>query len=379
MHRRTLMSAHRGVALTTLMVLLATACGAPEDASPVGAPPTSSAVGTPAVPASSVLDPSPSVAPSAGPTAAPSEIPDDIKRAIEKRREYDLRSDLEWVLAVSADPTAIDHWGFYMLPSEESEMLARNAYLSSFTGRITEYSYRHEDEFGGLYLDNAHRQVVTLWTDHADEHLTNLMEGLAADAPIVARTVRWPLKELRRVQRYIAHSWAWFDRIDAEPQAAGTDVSDNVVRIEISSANPDAPRRIARRYARELGVPASMIRVISDGTGVERMPTGIVNVVVVTDDGRRPGPNDLVVDWTPERAGTCALTYLGYGVGNHGRAQFFCTRGWWSAQALVGDPSTIEPFVPVSDPVRVRVRAGRTTSVRIELRPGVNVRFESQR
>ena len=42
--------------------------------------------------------------------------------------------------------------------------------------------------------------------------------------------------------------WDWFSEVDAEGEGVGADIVRNVVEIDISSANPDAPRRIVEHY-----------------------------------------------------------------------------------------------------------------------------------
>jgi hypothetical protein len=193
-----------------------------------------------------------------------------------------------------------------------------------------------------------------------------------------ARQVRWTVRELDRVKRAITRDWNWFERIDAAPEGAGGRTSQNIVEIEISSANPDAPRLIIEHYARTLDVPPEMIRVTSDGTGVRLMPEGRVRATVVTADGERPGPNTLIVRMTPDEAGRYGQCCLGWGIGRRGQVDLIATVGWWTAVAAWKDPTTFDPAVPVSEPVRVRVREDETVEITLVIEPGAPIRLRDR-
>jgi hypothetical protein len=182
---------------------------------------------------------------------------------------------------------------------------------------------------------------------------------------------RWPEAHLRSVQDRIGRDWDWFAEVAAEAQGVGADIKRNVVTIDISSANPDAPRLIAQRISADLGVPIEMLEVASDGTGVALLPFGTVEGVVVMADGSRPGENDLSVDGRPDTIGSCGGGDIGYGVLANGRFEIPCRIGRYSIVILgTGRDGTNR----VVGQGRVTVRKDQVTKVRIRLEPGSDIR-----
>src|SRR4029078_986217 len=86
-----------------------------------------------------------------------------------------LRADVEWILQVDADPTSQRYWGFPMLPSEEASIAPRQSGIQPYVGLVNRYASDHEAEFGGLYLDNLHDRIATLWTGNLDVHLARIL------------------------------------------------------------------------------------------------------------------------------------------------------------------------------------------------------------
>jgi hypothetical protein len=228
------------------------------------------------------------------------------------------------------------------------------------------------DEFGGLYIDNANSRIASLWTANLELHLAAIRELAGADAPVVVLPVRWSEAELRAVQDRVDWRWPGFAVVESDPQGAGVDIIRNVVTIEISSANPDAPRLIAERLAADLGVPVVMLDVTSDGTGVELLPSGTVKGVVVLADGSRPGANDLLVDGRADTIGSCGGGDIGYGVGEDGRFEIPCKVGTYTLEIKGPGPGG-EGWVVVGQ-ARVVVDADQVPTVRIRLVPGADVR-----
>ena len=348
--------------------LLFTACSQP--AASAAPDPSASSAPAPVGPASPDVQARPaSPSPSIGPL--PSGLAADIANAIQKRREYGLRTDLDWVLEVAADPRAGDAFGFPMLPEEEQFLWDRQEWLHTFLPAIQRYAAEAKDAFGGLYLDQANGRIVTLWTSDVDRHLTELVERAGAGAPIAAFEVRWPEGTLRRVQDQISADWDWFGDIDAAPEGVGADIRANVVSVDISSANPDAPRLIVEHYVATLGIPAEMLRVTSDGTGVALMPIGWVKGTVVLADGSKPGANGLMVDGRRAAPGHCGGGDIGYGVREDGGFEIPCTIGAWTIVIEASDPAG-EGWVIVGQGQAV-VHADETVTIRIRLVAGADI------
>jgi hypothetical protein len=339
--------------------------------------------------ASDVPSPSPRSSKTPGPSASPSPeplpsgLPESVVRSIEQRRAYGLRSDLEWVLDVADDPSADRAFGFPMLPQEEAQIWDRQAMLTGHSDRISGHIESARDEFGGLFLDQANARIVTLWTRNVDDHLAAMLEAAGQAAPIEARQVRWTERELQSVADYAGHHFAFFAQLDAEPMGFGSDIGDNVVDIEISSANPDATRLIAEEYARRLGVPVEMFRITSDGTGVELMPLGTVRALVVKSNGDMPGPNELLYRTIPDEAGKCAALTWADPVPNDGELGLSCTVGHWRIRLFAPGPdapdhidvySLFPEELMVVGSTEFTVQADETVRLDIRLEPGAQIR-----
>lgn len=362
------------------------AAGCTGDATPSGAtltpPPAVPLASVPATPTPARATGSPSAATSRPPVVLPSPTPTpeplpsgldpEIVAAIAWRRETGLRTDLAWVLKVAADPTASTSWAHPILPEEEAFIFARQERLQRYVGLVQQYAGAFPDEFGGLFMDNANSRVASLWTRNLDGHLAALLDLAGADAPIGVLPARWPERELRTVQDRITTDLAWFAAFEAAPTGIGADIVRNVVSVEVSSANPDAPRLIAAQLAADLGVPVAMFEVTSDGTGVELLPYGTVKGVVVMADGSKPGENDLLVDGRPDRIGSCGGGDIGYGVVANGRFEIPCKVGGYTIEIKArgaGDGEWV-----VVGRAHVLVAEDRVSTVRIRLVPGARIR-----
>ena len=288
-----------------------------------------------------------------------------------QRQLFGLRSDLAWVQQVAADPRAqMEALDFPMLPEEEAEFGSRQRAYEAAVEVIQRYAASHVDQFGGVYTDQPNHVVVTLWTDDPEGHLADLNKLGAVAKPIVARQVRWSERELRAVQDQV--DWDWFSEVDARGEGVGADIVRNVVEIDISSANPDAPRLIVEHYVGALGIPPEMLVVTSDGTGAALLPFGTVRGVVTLADGSAPGYNNLMVDGRGAGPGSCGGGDMGYGVGEDGRFRIPCQVGKYTM--VIEAPLPRDGGWVVVGRADVTVRADRTVKVRIRLDQGADVR-----
>lgn len=307
-----------------LAMLLAACSVAPPtpDASPD--PSASGLAQVPTPPGSPAPEPCP-VIPSTRPTAVPlpADLDEDTRVAIEMRADYGLRFDLVWVRQVAANPRAVMDFSIPMLPEETQTLFARNALPDPVL--IVLAGYGHGDQFGGIYLDNAlGGVVVVLWTADVAAHEAAIRPRLPDCHPVLFRQVRWSEAELREWQDRIFRDSDWFATIPAAARGFGARVSENVVTVEISSANPNAAAIIVAHY----DAPAGMIRVESDGTGEALLPWGTVKGRVVTRDGKAPGENQLSVAQGPGGApGACGAGDIGFGVLPNGNFEYRCQVG----------------------------------------------------
>jgi hypothetical protein len=344
---------------------------------PQGCAPSPQAMATPPGTASRSIPPSASTgAPSPAPTPTPfptigplpSDLDPDIRRAIEMRRMYRLRFDLEYVVRVATDPVAYDMLGFPMY-EEEGEQLGRD---QAEQDRIIRAVHQHPsppDEYGGLYIDRDLMPgvVVALYTANVGAHDAAIREELGATDLFATRQVKYSEVELRRIQDRISPDMdaPWVLAIPAIFYSVGADIEDNVVDVSVSSAVPDAAEIIAAHY--DLG---DRIRIVTDGTGGMLIPWGNV-VGRVTYRGapvKIPPSKTVMLGWDlpGDAVGTCGGGDIGFGVDRRGRFELPCQVG--RRTILVQVPDVGDGEWRTIGKGRALVKEGKTVRLEIELR-----------
>ncbi len=353
----------RSIVLMALTVLLVAGCSVARPASVHPEQPTLGPTpGPPATPtASAPMTPRPSPSPEALPSGLDPELADAIRR----RRDYGMRSDLEYVRTVANDPRAsADAYGWPVYPEEFTETQHRYGEDQDVIKIVLPYTTAHADEFGGVYIEEeTHTGVVTLWTDHIEAHAAAIREAVGPDARVAFGTVRYPEAELRKLQEKISEGlWAkWIANVPASFEHVGVDIIASQVVIGISSANPDAERIVAEHYG--LG---DRLRVESDGTGRALIPWGTVKGRVIGISGREAW--QLNLRWTSEDSvGECGGGDMGFGVSDRGRFELPCQVGTWTISVVAMQPDeTVREFGHGT----VKVVAGETVTLDINVSTG---------
>ena len=318
----------------------ATAPGTPRESAPMTPPPT---------PAAEQL---------------PSDLDPELADAIRLRRDYGLRSDLEYVRAVAMDPRAsTDAYNVPVYPEEFDDVQSRFHESQNIVAIIQRYASGYVDEFGGLYIDEAsHAGVVSLWTDHLAEHAGAIREAVGPDARVAFGQVRHAEADLRRLQDLITQDWRaeWVADIPASFERVGVDIEASQVVVGVSSANPDAVAIIEAHY--DLG---DRLRAESDGTGRALIPYGTVT-------GRVTGMAklnswELRLEWEGQDVGDCGGGDMGYGVTDRGRYELPCQEGTWTIKVMaVGAEDVLREIGRGT----VKVVAGKTVTLDIHADTG---------
>ena len=318
-----------GVALLGLVAIVAACSGhAAVPSSPDARP---SAAG----PAATDASPLPTAWPTVPPEETEPPLPDgatgEIADAIHTRWQFGLRSDLAWVEAVAADP---DDWSMLEIPmtaEENREFSSWSEEYGRLVGILGDYGRARPDEFGGIFVDQRGRRVATLWTDDLDGHEARLREHAGENAPIVLYRVEHPESYLRQLQDRVPLDDEFYASAIAEPTGVGVDLKANRLRVRVSSANPDAPGQLRTKVAEFLGVPESIVSIESDGTGIELLPFGQLEIHVVGTDGHRV-PKGSGMDWRYEgdQIGTCGPGGdMWIGFDDRGVLRTPCNPGTW--------------------------------------------------
>jgi hypothetical protein len=299
------------------------------------------------------------------PTATPAASLDpEVARAIDFRRTFDLRFDLAFVIASLHDPAASsDPFGVPVYPDEATKLYADLADQDATVPIVVDYASGHRNESGGVYIDrDVHPAMVTsLWTAHLSEHAAALA-ALLHGHPTAVRLVRYTQIELEAFRDRVETDLDWMERIPARMQSLGIGIVENVVTMDVSSAEPTAIRQIEEHYG--LG---DQLVVTSDGTGAVFLPWGTVKVTLRTADGKIPrAPGDLNIDYDydPAVPGHCG-DGVGYGIADNGTVRFPCQAG---ARALVITGLNAKGGNVEVGRKTVTVVAGKTVSITIRVK-----------
>jgi hypothetical protein len=352
----------RSLALVVVAVLV-TACSRP---STTPTPRPSAAAAVPTVIPTSTPWPTPTPAPTIGPL--PTDLDPEIRADIEMRRTFRLPFDLDHVLAVARDPDAYDLIGFPMT-KEEGEQLGRD---QAEQERIIREVLQHPvtpGEYGGVYIDRDEMPgvVVALFTRDVEAHEAAIRAELGETWLFATRQVKYSKRELDAIKERITEDMgaAWALEIPADITGVGTHISENVVRIVVSSSVPDVAEIIGARYG--LG---DRIRVESDGTGVTLIPWGSVSGMVTLPGGKRykapPSTPVMLSSGAPgDSLGTCNGSDMGYGVGLDGRFEYPCQVG--RRTILIQVPTDEDGEWRTIGHGTVVVKEGKTARLEIEL------------
>ena len=346
----------RTIAALASAILIASCVAAQPTGSPAGEPTAVASAGSSLVPVAT----QPST-----PSASPTVLDPDIAHAVDLRRQMGLRFDLPFVLAAAADPaTSVEFLSIPTYPDEDAKLLADRADQQIAVGVIQSYASAHRDEYGGVYIDrDQHPGVVTaLWTGHLDAHRAALADKLDGKF-VLLRQVKYSHDELQDLSDGILNDGHLSDKFLASIPAhffgLGVDIADNVIDLEVSSAEPTAVEQIADH----LGL-GDKLRVTSDGTGEMLLPRGTVKGKVLRPDGSRARATELELMWVNHDLGDCGGGDVGYGVGNDGTFEVDCQVGH---RTITIEKTIDDDHRRVIGQADVLVKAGKTVKVTITL------------
>ncbi len=293
---------------------------------------TPTAFASPDAVASWVASPESPASSSAPATHEPLPSDPELRHIVELRRSAGLRSDLEWIAAVAADPSATTYLlAIPLLPEEEADVIARNGEADVVGQAVREYATAHAEEFGGLYIDQeSGAGVVTLWTGHLAEHEAAIRTMVAPGSRVAFRSVRYSEAYLRSLQDRISSDADWMTALPAQWQSVGVDVINNHTLLTVSSANQDAVALIEDHF--DLG---DALVVESDGTGVALIPWGEIAGRVRTAGGAVPARADYYLRWRSPDLRQCGVGDVGYGLADDGTFKLPCQAGTWTIEVTV--------------------------------------------
>lgn len=144
---------------------------------------------------------------------------------------------------------------------------------------VADYGALHPDAYAGVFVDGD--VLTVLIVGDVVPHEAALRARLPAGTKVAFRPARWTEAELNRLQAAISSDIAWFPANGAAFVSSGVFTMDNIVVVEISSADPAAPAKVMDHFGGQ-----GKMRVDSDGTGVLLKPQGHLSGRVVDKAGK---------------------------------------------------------------------------------------------
>ena len=191
--------------------------------------------------ACSVETPAPTASASPGPVAAAataSPIPEqDVVEWIKFRRQYGLRSDREWVIAVARQPEAMNDTGIPLLPGELLALGNRTKVVNDMIAATVAYGETRPSTYAGTIVDEG--RVVLLVTGPVEPHEAALRLLLPDNGGWEVRSVRWSLEELESFASLVDAELPWFEANEFLVPDASPDLAGNLVEVDFLAASPD--------------------------------------------------------------------------------------------------------------------------------------------
>ncbi len=285
-----------------------------------------------------------------------------LEQAARFRKAHGLRDEAAWIRSVATDPEAvagIPAFGVPMLPAEVNLLRQRAVTLDRVIESTEAYGESMPDVWAGAYIRPDIGTVVASFVGPTEAHEEALLASLDPGSPLVIREVAHSLRDLKALQRRISRD-SWIADSGHHRLSVGTLLPENLVRVEISSADPQAADEIIQHYG-----GAGMMIVQSDGTGVAAWPQGAVRGKVVDAAGNGLAGLDIALRPDIEGAGPSEI-----GVSTRGDGTFDIPETTATGYTL----EVLSPFGPggqtlegpdriVVASIRVIVPAGETVDV----------------
>jgi hypothetical protein len=206
-------------------------------------------------------------------------------------------------------------YGTPITSAERADLGARPVSGARVEDVIRSYGDRQAG-WAGEYLDiSSTAGVVALFTTDVALHQGNLRGILGDAARFEVRQARWSLQQLEEFRSLIDADTGWLATIRAWYAGSGIDITNNVVLLDISSANANAPQLVARHFNND-----PRLRIRSDGIGRWEGPVGSLVVVAVTSAGAPAANLDCVP--MPDQAAAYRGDETAYTTGNTGICRF---------------------------------------------------------
>ena len=225
------------------------------------------------------------------PTASQAASPDfsqaELASWIRFRVIYGLRSDLEWVLKVAEDPTAVG--AEYRVPLLQDE-LERVAEANSSADLLGLAARRYADvfpTFAGSWMELP--RVVLAFTDELPARRAEV-EALFG-ASVVVREVRYTLDQLQGFEKAMLADAAWFVTNNIKVIDISVDEMGNAVEIRYRAPTQEVEPLVREQYA-----DSGWLRFEWAGPLPWEGPFGDLELTVVDSNGQ---PVDVVIVLRP--------------------------------------------------------------------------------
>ena len=209
----------------------------------------------------------------------------ELQSWIRFRLVYGLRADVDWVVHVARDPSAIgQEYNVPLLPEEFQRVIDASLSAENLLPAARRYAETFPT-FAGAWLELP--QTVIVFTDDVAERRTGVDELFGGNVRV--RQVRYSLLDLKGFEDAVEAERDWLATIDVRAIDIGLDESDNSVRLYYEAPSQAVEARIRER----LGGP-DWVRFDWAGPPPWTGPYGRLEIRVVDNDGL-PVPASMVL------------------------------------------------------------------------------------
>jgi hypothetical protein len=211
---------------------------------------------------------------------------EQLDQAMLLRANLDLPADEATVRALLADPrTRLFNGAIPMSPAEFAAFTDREANIMLAGPIIRAYGEEHPDEWAGYYVDDDTFVVIGRFTGHVDEH-RRAVEALFApgEARVEIREARWTLRELKTVERRVRRATDWIERQGVTLEGFGIREAENQVVVDVRIPEPDPG--LAARIIDHLGAEGKLRVEVEVVPVIDFSDAGVLVLRIFDTNGR---------------------------------------------------------------------------------------------
>ncbi|RUS42869.1 hypothetical protein [Cohnella sp. AR92] len=174
-----------------------------------------------------------------------------IDQNIEKRKQYGLRSDRDYVKQTILSKSSIDG-ELYLSPTENAELESRFAHQKSYLPKIREQIKESlsDSEFGGLFIDQSAGGKVTInvTSDLKNETKETISKAYGQSAQVVFKKVKNSETKLENVHNELFRSIQSLNKTGLDIVSINTDIIHNDIEVGVLNRSPEVEQSLFKKF-----------------------------------------------------------------------------------------------------------------------------------